>query len=200
MFGMFTARLGSGSELRMIEPHHAAELNKLIFDSYDHLREWSNWLTEKERPIERTDEWIRRNLEKFAAGEGYEIGIWHHDKMAGQIGYNFFDRTDGRTEIGYWLGVDVQGKGLATTACRALINNAFDNLSLNRVEIRCGTENYKSRGVAERLGAVFEGVARQAEWLHDRYIDLAIYAILQAEWQVDASGDISRSNRSAANS
>ena len=186
---MFTCRIDEGSELRMIEPHHAAELNRLVIDNYDHLYEWSNWLNEKERPLERTEEFIRKNLAKFSAGEGYEIGIWHSGKMVGQIGYNYFEPVDRRTEIGYWLGAGAQGKGLVTKACRALITNAFDNLKMNRVEIRCGAENNKSRRVAERLGARFEGMAREAECLHERFIDLAVYSILQTEWSLEASSE-----------
>ncbi len=184
---MFTYRLDDESELRMIELHHAEELNKLIQDNYDHIRKWSNWLTDEQRQVGKTVEFIKQNLAKFGSGEGYEIGIWHQGRMAGQIGYNHFELTDRRTEIGYWLGAEAQGKGLVTNACRALISNAFDKLSLNRVEIRCGTANHKSRRVAERLGAQLEGIARQAEWLHDSFIDLAVYSVLQTEWRKGAS-------------
>jgi ribosomal-protein-serine acetyltransferase len=184
---MFKFPLDEESELRKIELHHAEELNKLVCENYDHIHEWSPWLADKERPIEKTIEFVQQNLKKFSSGNGYEIGIWRNGKMAGQIGYNYFEQNDKRTEIGYWLGSGAEGKGLVTKACRALIDNAFGDLDLNRVEIRCGTENHKSRRVAERLGAKLEGIAREAEWLHHRFIDLAVYSILRTEWQTGAS-------------
>ena len=102
--------------------------------------------------------------------------------MAGQIGYNFFDRENHRTEIGYWLGASFQGKGLITMASTALINNAFDRLDIQRIEIKCCTENLKSRKIPEKLGFKLEGIARNAEWLRDRFCDLAVYAMLADEW------------------
>jgi len=102
--------------------------------------------------------------------------------LAGQIGYNFFDRENRRTEIGYWLGESFQGKGLITRACKVLIENAFTNLNINRIEIRCCTGNVKSRKIPENLGFKLEGIARQAEWLHDHFEDLAVYAMLADEW------------------
>ncbi|HSK70354.1 MAG TPA: GNAT family protein, partial [Pyrinomonadaceae bacterium] len=68
---------------------------------------------------------------------------------------------------------------------RALIDHAFNELKLNRVEIRCGFENTKSRRIPEKLGFKEEGVIKQAEWLHDRFIDLVIYATLANEWQAN---------------
>jgi ribosomal-protein-serine acetyltransferase len=180
---MFSHKIDDESELRLIQLGDAGELNILVMDNFDHLHEWSGWLKDRERPVERTREWIRLNRKKFGDGEGFEMGLWHRGKMAGQIGYNYFDRRDRKTEIGYWLGADFQGKGLITKACSALISNAFDNLEVNRVEIRCGSENWKSRKIPERLGFRHEGTARQAEWLHNRFIDLVIYSMLKSEWR-----------------
>ena len=179
---MFSYKIDRESELRLIEPPHAAELNALVENNFDHLREWSGWLKERHRAVERTSDWIAHNLVRFTSGDGFEIGIWHRDRMAGQIGYNYLDRQNRKTEIGYWLGEQFQGKGLVTRSCAALIDNAFNNLEMNRVEIRCGAENHKSRCVPERLGFMEEGTARQAEWLHDHFIDLVVYAMLADEW------------------
>jgi ribosomal-protein-serine acetyltransferase len=87
------------------------------------------------------------------------------------------------TEIGYWLGASFQSKGLVTKSCRALIDYAFNELNLNRIEIRCGVENKKSRKIPEKLGFREEGIIRQAEWLHNHFIDLVIYGMLADEWQ-----------------
>jgi len=179
---MFSRKIDNNSELRLIEPRHAEALNALVVNNYEHIREWSAWLTDKERPVERTLEWIGENMKRFGDGDGYEIGIWHKGTIAGQIGYNHFDRENRKTEIGYWLGATFQGKGLITNSCKILIGNAFANLGVNRIEIRCGTENFKSRKIPERLGFKDEGIAREADWLHDRFIDLAVYSMLASEW------------------
>lgn len=64
-----------------------------------------------------------------------------------------------------------------------LVDHAFGPLGLNRVVIRAGVDNHRSRAVAERLGFVLEGVAREAERCPDgRYVDHAVYAMLAANW------------------
>jgi ribosomal-protein-serine acetyltransferase len=180
---MFSYKIDNDSVLRLIEPAHAVELNALVNDNYEHIREWSGWLKEPNRPVRQTRDWIGLNLRRFTSGDGFEIGIWHKGRMAGQIGYNYLDRMNRKTEIGYWLGESFQGKGLITRSCAALIDNAFGELEMNRIEIRCGSENHKSRRVPERLGFTEEGTARQAEWLHDHFIDLVVYAMLADEWE-----------------
>ena len=70
-----------------------------------------------------------------------------------------------------------------TRACQALIGFAFKDLLLNRVEIWAAVENARSIAVIERLGFLEEGVRRQAEWVHDRYVDLRCFAILRGEWR-----------------
>lgn len=180
---MFNRKIDEDTELRPIEPQHAAELNALVLGSFDHIHEWSNWLTDRERPVALTEQWIVENRKRYGSGDGFDIAIWHAGRMAGQIGFNYFDRVDRRTEIGYWLGQEFSGKGIVTRSCKSMIDYAFHDLKLNRVEIRCGTENIKSRAVPERLGFKKEGVARQSEWLHDRFIDLVVYAMLAEEWE-----------------
>lgn len=68
-----------------------------------------------------------------------------------------------------------------TASCRALINRAFGELDLHRVMILCATENRRSRAIPERLGFTLEGVAREAEWLYDHFVDLAIYGLLRTD-------------------
>jgi len=70
-------------------------------------------------------------------------------------------------------------------ACDAIIEYAFKDLQLNRIEIRAGIHNRQSRAVPERLGFVNEGTARQAEWIYDHYIDHAIYGLLRSEWKAE---------------
>ncbi|WP_413379593.1 GNAT family N-acetyltransferase [Paenibacillus taichungensis] len=47
--------------------------------------------------------------------------------------------------MGYWLGKEYEGKGLITKSIKVLINHAFDELKLNKIEIGAATNNLKSR-------------------------------------------------------
>jgi len=184
---MFRHIIDEDAYLAHIRPCDAVELNALIISSFDHIREWSRWLTDKNRPLENTEEWIRKNQLQYGSGNGYEMGIWYKGALAGQIGYNHFDRENRITEIGFWLGETFQRKGLITRSCTALIENAFTRLNINRIEMRCCTANLKSRKIPEKLGFKLEGIVRQAEWLHDHFEDHAVYAMLADEWPARSS-------------
>ncbi|MFN2394038.1 MAG: GNAT family N-acetyltransferase, partial [Pyrinomonadaceae bacterium] len=72
--------------------------------------------------------------------------------------------------------------GIITESCKILINYAFEELGMNRIEIRCATENVKSRAIPERLNFKLDGVLRQFLWRHTRFFDMAIYSMLAEEW------------------
>lgn len=81
------------------------------------------------------------------------------------------------------MGQQFQGKGIITQACAALVDHAFQEMNLHRVEIRTAVENFKSRAVPERLGFKEEGIARQSAWLYDQFIDHVVYGMLAEEWK-----------------
>ncbi len=179
---IFSHKIDNNIELRLYKPNDAEELNALIERNFNHIKKWSAWLKD-DRSIENTHAFIKRNLKQFADNEGFAVGIWNENEMVGQIEHNYLDWKNRKTEIGFWLGESFQGKGLATKSCRVLIDNAFNELKLNRVEMRCGAENIKSRKIPEKLGFREEGIIRQAEWLHDRFVDFVIYGMLANDWQ-----------------
>ena len=59
---------------------------------------------------------------------------------------------DDATELGYWLGVPYWGQGYATEAARALIDHAFGDLGLDRLEADARVSNPASRRVLEKCG------------------------------------------------
>ncbi len=179
---MFSYRIDGDLELRLPEERHAEEAFALVRRNLDHLRAWLPWVKE-DHSLEDARSFIKYNLQQYAENKGFAMQIVFQNRVAGFIGYNTIDWQHRRTEIGYWIGASFQGQGLVTKACRALIDHAFNELKLNRVEMHCGTENEKSRKIPERLGFIEEGVLRGAEWVHDHYNDLVIYAMLASNWR-----------------
>lgn len=57
-----------------------------------------------------------------------------------------------RVELGYWLDVEVTGRGLATEAMRALLGVAATLAGMSHAEIRCAAENAPSAALPPRLG------------------------------------------------
>ncbi len=178
---MFYLELDDGLELRLLEERHAEALFAVMDQNRQYLRQWLPWLDDNNSPDD-TRSFIKSTLQQFANGTGLTAGIWHRNQPIGVIGYVNIDWLNRSASIGYWLAAGFQGRGIITRACRALIDHAFNELRLNRIEIRCATGNRKSCAIPERLGFTREGVARQSEWLYDHFVDLVIYGLLASEW------------------
>lgn len=144
-----------------------------------YLREWLPFVdtTKDETDIQS---FIKDSLSK----EELQYIIYYQHVFCGLIGFNNTDRTNNKTEIGYWISKDVQGKGIITQSVPKLIDLAFDKLNLNKVTIKVAVSNFKSRKIPERLNFIFEGIEREAELLvNNKYTDLAIYSLLKKEYK-----------------
>lgn len=67
----------------------------------------------------------------------------------------------GSAEIGYWMAASARGQGLLTEAARAVIDFAFEELELVRIEWRAIAGNIPSARAARTLGFRYEGMLRQ---------------------------------------
>src|SRR5205807_384256 len=99
-----------------------------------------------------TKAYMKQTLHEFADGTSQQTGIWYQGTLVGSLGLHRIDSPERNAEIGYWIDANMQGKGIVTRTCQALISYAFGHYHLNKLEIRGATENKRSRAVAERLG------------------------------------------------
>ena len=178
---MFYYRLSDRHELRLLQTADAQELFALININRTHLRQWLPWL-DSINDVANTRNFIESMLEQFIDRQGFVAAICYNRSIVGTIGFNRIDRHNRLGYIGYWLAQSHQGQGIVTASCRSLINYAFTILNLNRVVITCATANDRSRAIPLRLGFSHEGIARDAEWLYDRYVDHDLYALLRCDW------------------
>lgn len=178
---MFTYPIEGDAYLKILEHRDAEPVFILLDESRDYLREWLPFVDGTKGPDDVLA-FIDGGLKQFAAGDGFHAGIWYQGNIAGVIGFHYFNRQNLSTSIGYWLGQKYQGKGLMTKAVSAMVDYALNVEGLNRVEIRCATENHKSRAIPERLGFTQEGCLRDNECLYGRFVDHIVYSILKKEW------------------
>lgn len=112
----------------------------------------------------------------WTSGRGLTRAITWHGVFAGVIDLKKTDWLARTTEIGYWIGPDHRGLGLAGRASRLLGDWALADQGMERVEIRCATGNLASQRSAEAAGYTREGVARSAGFIHTGRVDLVVYA------------------------
>ncbi|QVY62740.1 GNAT family N-acetyltransferase [Cytobacillus gottheilii] len=178
---MFTLKVDEELELQLFQLQHTEELFALVDFNRQHLRKWLPWVDNTTSAVQYNSI-IPMWLKQFADNNGFNAGIRYKGKLAGSIGLHQIDWHNKQTSIGYFLGEGFQGKGIMTRSVQAIVNYSFLELKLNRIEIRCGIGNTKSRAIPERLGFKQEGIVRDAEFLYDHFHDLAVYGLLYREW------------------
>lgn len=82
--------------------------------------------------------------------------------------------------IGYWLGESYWGRGVATSAVRALLGYVRSNFDLRRLQAEVFAWNPASARVLEKNGFELEGTRRRAIFKDGELIDEWIYARLIA--------------------
>lgn len=83
--------------------------------------------------------------------------------------------------LGYWVGAPFARQGFMREAIRAVVHHAFTDLDLSRVEAACLPENAASRGVLERTGFKYEGVAQSYLQINGRWRNHVLYANLRGD-------------------
>ena len=102
------------------------------------------------------------------------------DEVIGGINLRLGDHD--LAEISYFLRTSVRGRGLATRAVRLVARWAFDELAIERIELRVHPENASSRRVAERAGFTREGVERASRaWPDGSRFDSIVYSLLRSD-------------------
>lgn len=168
--------LPDGSQLRLLEIDDAEELHTLIEAHREHLAPWMPWAGTQ--TLDDTVAFLDLVRRQAKANDGFQLAVTRSDRIAGVVGFHGVDWDNRSTAIGYWLAASEQGRGTMTEAVRALIDHAFSAWRLNRIEIRVASDNLRSLAIPRRLDFNYEGTLRQAERIGDRYVDLAVYALL----------------------
>jgi len=140
---------------------------------------WMAWCHER-FALKDAEAWFavcERNLE---TGSAYDLGIFAvgREQLLGGIAINQLNRRQNFGNIGYWVRQSCQRQGIATRATQSISEYGFGQLKLSRLEIVAPERNAPSRRVAEKLGAVFECIARNRVMVHGKPQPAAIYSLV----------------------
>lgn len=169
-------KIDSITAIELIDENHAPSIFELVDNNRAYLREWLAFV-DKMQTLEFAENFVKGTIQRNKEGIEYAFVVVQNHQVIGRIGVYKIDVQNKIGEIGYWIAENFQGKGIVTRACQVVINFCFKELQLNRIEIKCGTQNYKSQSIPEKLKFTKEGVMRQAELLHDKFIDLNLYSL-----------------------
>ena len=81
--------------------------------------------------------------------------------------------------LGYWIGERFARQGYMREAIAGLVHFSFTTLDISRIEAACLPENEASRGVLEKAGFKYEGVAQSYLQINGRWRNHVLYASLR---------------------
>jgi RimJ/RimL family protein N-acetyltransferase len=152
--------------------------------SRNSLLPWLPWAA-PERKLEQTISLFRRFRGSFDRDEDYVYGIFdsaNHELLGGtglhkRVGEHGF-------EIGYWVDVAHQRKGIATETTTALIKTGFELFDIDRIEIKCDTRNAASIKVIEAVGLTREATLKRREQDAEGNLnDLFLFTMFRDEYE-----------------
>jgi len=101
----------------------------------------------------------------------------------GWVSLRIGDRSTTAAEIGYSVVHEQRGRGIATEAVQALVNESFAHLHLRRVRAYCVPENLASRAVLARAGFERDGVLPNGATVQGRAVDVLAFVIERQAWE-----------------
>jgi RimJ/RimL family protein N-acetyltransferase len=122
-----------------------------------------------------TKNWDERNEFNFAITDSRD------GTYLGGCGLNHINLIDQIANLGYWVRSNQVNRGIATAATLLLAQFGFNELKLNRIEIVVAVENKASQRVAEKAGALKEGVMRNRLFLHNKAHDAVIFSLIPTD-------------------
>ena len=179
---------GHGVRLVPLRRSHAADLFPYI-----DVEMWAGMASE--RPTSR------RALERLFAARiadpsviAFAVIDEETDTVAGTTSLYDCVPEQSRIELGMtFFGRNYWGRNVNASSKLALLSFAFEDLSVQRVTLRCDVRNTRSAAAIVKLGATLEGVLRSYRHGHDgARVDSCVYSLLAHEWPASRSGLVQR--------
>ena len=164
------------------EKHHAELLS--VTEGHPDLLKYS---PPENHTSEKMQLYIKNHLVDYEAGTRLPLVIYDkkYEVIAGSTSFLNISIKNSRAEIGStWIGKQFQGTNLNTHMKYLMLRYGFEEVQLERIELKSDALNQQSRRAMEKLGAIYEGLLRSHTLLSDgRRRDSVYYSILKDEWQ-----------------
>ncbi len=135
-------------------------------------------------------------------GVSYPFAIY--DKSAGRYAgctrYGNISFPNKRAEIGWtWYQPSLQRTGINKACKWLLLNFGFEQLGLNRIELKTSLVNLKSQGAMLKIGAVKEGILRRHMIAENGTVrDTVYFSFIKEEWPAIKAAVFSEFGRNTA--
>lgn len=152
-----------------------------------HPEIWTYMTTSMKRQ-EDMDQWVEAALE--GREKGTELPFVVVDRATDDVigSTRLYGINDGTKscELGHtWYIPSYQRTGVNTICKYLLLCYAFEEMEVNRVQLKAHSQNTRSIQAMRRIGALYEGTLRQERPMPDGTIrDAVVFSFIKPEWKV----------------
>ena len=130
------------------------------------------------------------------------FSTWSENKDPGSVGFSIASTADGRllghltlhgavlperaATLAIMIGPQFTGQGFGTDAVRTAVRYGFEQMGLNRLELRTLAVNARARAAYAKAGFVHEGQLRQSAYLAGAFHDQVVMGMLRQDWAPQA--------------
>ncbi|MFP4655999.1 MAG: GNAT family N-acetyltransferase [Candidatus Woesearchaeota archaeon] len=161
----------------------AETMFSVVDENREHLSPWFSW-TRWTKRVEDSLKYLFDKEEETKKGKKVEYGIYLKREYIGNISIFDIDEKNKSGEIGYWLSSSRTRNGYMTEALKILEKEVFENLGLNRIQIRCDEDNKASSGVAKKCNYTYEGKMKEESFSEhfDGFRNMLLFSKLRSEY------------------
>lgn len=122
----------------------------------------------------------------FECYENNSAGLWaivwqETGRVIGTCGFEYWLHDQFRAEIGYSLSPSYWNRGIMTEAIQEVVRFGFEDMSLNRIEAICHTENLPSQKVLAKNGFINEAFLKQHTHSRGVFFDVYLFSKLNPQ-------------------
>lgn len=178
---------GAGVSLRSLQLEDLHRLFELIEQNRYHLQRWLSWIESIQTLSDCKKFLFSVNYKNVYSGK-WVFGIWYGAELVGLLDMNEPDSNKKEISIGYWISESHQGRGIVSRAVSCCIDYLFEEKKVERVIIKCATENHRSKAIAKRLGFRWDSVTLDAGQVNGRWVDLDKFVMDKENWEMGNVG------------
>lgn len=167
--------------IRPLSPGDDADMLRI----FSQERTMTYWSCEPLTSLEEARRMLQQEIECAEAGRcvNWALVLADSGAMIGKAGFFDYDKVHRRAEIGYVIDPAHWGRGLATEAVARVIEYAFDELRLHRIEADIDPGNEASLAVMEKFGFRREGYSAHRFFVHGSWHDSVILGLLEPDYR-----------------
>jgi RimJ/RimL family protein N-acetyltransferase len=181
------SRNSASVHVRPFSDGDAPAFLEAVRESIDSLSHWFPTRFHHAFGAYEAEQWVTEAAERWELGTDYRFGVFDSasNRLLGCVGINNVNRTYGFGNLGYWIRSTSRDRGIASDAVRLVAQIGLSALDFVRLEIFALPSNLPSIRVAEKIGAVREGVARNRLIYQEQPADAIAFSLIRSDMPED---------------